>query len=137
VSLGDKLAYQILAFRNPQVSGNAALVAGADGPPQRILPATPLPHGIAGSGRFNLNDVSAEIREQLSAEGPGYQLAEFDDPQVGERAFSLACHRLPPSRDVDSVQARSGYINVALDLSGLPSLSCAAGSARLQKPGLS
>jgi hypothetical protein len=51
----------------------------------RFLTA-PLAHRIAGAGRLNLDDLGAEITEELATERAGQQLAHLHDPHVPERA---------------------------------------------------
>jgi hypothetical protein len=52
------------------------------------------------TGRFDLDHLRAEVAEQLSAEWPGEQRPELDDPQSLKRA-RLVCsgirHRLDRS----------------------------------------
>ena len=38
--------------------------------------------GIAGLGRLDLDDVGAEIGEDLGGKGTGDELAQFDDPKA-------------------------------------------------------
>ena len=88
ISLRDQLADDVLAFLFAQVRRDAALAARHNGPPERKAFAAPFAQGIALPRRLDLDDVSAHVGEDLSAEGTRDQLAEFDDAQVrqGTRA---------------------------------------------------
>ncbi len=43
-------------------------------------------HGIALAGRFDLDDLSPHVAEQLPAERSGNQCTELQDTQIGKSA---------------------------------------------------
>jgi hypothetical protein len=49
----------------------------------RLLPA-PFAHRVAAAGVLHLDDLGAEVAEQLAAERAGQQLAELDHAQVAQ-----------------------------------------------------
>ena len=51
----------------------------------RLL-ATPLAHGVSSVRLLDLDDLGAEVCQQLTAEGPREQDPHLDHSQVGERA---------------------------------------------------
>ena len=110
-------ADQILAAGIAQVDGDRLLVPRHHRPPQRhpvrLLPA-PLPHRVALPGLLDLDDLRAEVAEQLAAERAGEQLAELGDPQVLQGR--------------SSVWPRVGLVGhrhlVTLLRQGAPSLDC-------------
>ena len=84
---GDQPSGQVLAVLLPQVDGDRPLAPGHHRPPQRpavgLLP-TPLPHGVALARRLELDDVRAEVRQELTAERSGEQLAHLHHSEVGQ-----------------------------------------------------
>ena len=110
-------ADQVLAAGIAQVGGDRLLVPRHHRPPQRhavrLLPA-PLAHRVALPGVLDLDDLRAEVAEQLAAERAGEQLAELGDPQVLQRR--------------SSVWPRAGLVGhrhlVRLFGPGTPSLDC-------------
>ena len=77
-----------LAVRLPQVDGDRSLVARLHVPPQRraVLHVAPIAQRVAGAGRLELDDVGAELGQDLGAERACDQRAQFHDRQARERA---------------------------------------------------
>ena len=89
VGLLDQVLEQRLAVGLAQVERDRLLVARDDRPPQRLavrLLAAPDAHRVALARRLDLDDLGAEVAEQLAAERAGQQGAEFDHAQARERA---------------------------------------------------
>ena len=62
---------------------------------RRLLPP-PDPHRIALARRLDLDDLGAEVPEQLAAERAREQGAEFEHPQVGQGAVvETRCSAMP------------------------------------------
>ncbi len=84
-----ELEQEPLPVRLAEIERDRLLVAGDDRPPQRrlarLLPA-PAPHRVALPRRLDLDDLGAHVAEQLPAERPGQQSAEFEHAQIAERA---------------------------------------------------
>ena len=80
VGLGGQPAHQGLALGLAQVGADRALVARRHLPPDRgaLAQQPPLAQRIAAFGRFDLDDVGAEVGQRLGGEGAGDQLAELD-----------------------------------------------------------
>ncbi len=84
-----KVAAELLALRGSQVDGDTALVASSDLPPDTApwrVADTPLAQHVPGPRGLHLDDVGAEVAEQLTAERTGDHLPEFDDADAGERS---------------------------------------------------
>jgi len=89
VRLLDEVLEQRLAVGLAQVERDRFLVAGDDRPPEGLavrLLASPDAHRVALARRLDLDDLRAEVPEQLAAERTGQQGAEFDHAQARERA---------------------------------------------------
>ncbi len=94
VGFAHEILQDRLACLAAQIDGDGALPARDDRPPDRIaivIKPPPLAHRVALAGRFDLDDLGAEIGHDLSAIGTCDQLTKFDDPQALQR-----CHALPP-----------------------------------------
>ena len=86
----DQPARQCLSFCAPEIKRDAPLVTADDGPPYRVaLVHAPLPHWIAGTRRFNLNHVGAQIGKQLPTKRAGDESAQFDDAQSGKGSSGI------------------------------------------------
>ena len=86
---GDDVACDALPLRQPQVAGDGLLVAAEHRPPQRLAAGAllaPHPQRVALVRRLELDDLRAEVGEQLAGERAREQLAHLDDAQVGQRA---------------------------------------------------
>jgi hypothetical protein len=55
-----------------------------------------LPHGIADARFFQLDDIGAEVTQQLAAEGTSEQLPCLENSQVREGA-GVGAHRVFPA----------------------------------------
>ncbi len=89
IGLRDQFLQHVLAGALAQVERDRLLVAGDDRPPQRriaVLLPSPNAHRIALIRRLDLDDLGAHVAEQLTAERPREQRAEFQDAQVGQGA---------------------------------------------------
>ena len=77
-------------LRVAQVDRDRALVARDRRPPQApaVDPHAVAPHDVAGSGRLDLDDVGAEIAEQLARERPRDERTEFEHAQAGQRGLT-------------------------------------------------
>ena len=77
----------VTAARVAQVDRDRTLVAGDRRPPE--APAVDADavaaHDVAGAGRLDLDDVGAEIAEQLARERPRDERAELEHAQAGQR----------------------------------------------------
>ena len=98
-----------------QVAGDRLLVAGHDRPPQRLavrlLPA-PFAHRVAAARVLDLDDLGAEVAEQLPAERAGQQLAELDHPQVVQRQCCHVVQSVLPPNMLGRKHCRSGVVQV-------------------------
>ena len=57
------------------------------------------PGVVAGAGALHLDDIGAEVGQELGAVGAGYAVGKVDDAQVGEGlCFQVLCHGNPPVR---------------------------------------
>ena len=84
---------ELLSFALAQVQRDRFLVAADHRPPQRRLARflpPPDPHRIALARRLDLDDLGAEVPEQLAAERTREQSAQFEHPQVGQGAMGEA-----------------------------------------------
>src|SRR3954466_3340422 len=71
----------------PQVDRDRLLVTRDRRPPEAatVDGDTPSAHRIAGDGGLHLDDLGAEVTEQLACERPGDERAELEDAQSCER----------------------------------------------------
>src|SRR5262249_39848471 len=90
-------AHDRAALGPSEVDRDHALVARERRPPEAaaVEELAPLPHRIAGLGALDLDDLGAEVTEQLAGEGTGDEAAELEHPHAVERAVVVSCH--PPS----------------------------------------
>ena len=84
------------AFGLRQIQRDAALVAiageivCAQVPGKRRAPASRL---VAGPGPFHLDNVRAQIAEDLAAERPGQHARGVEDSDSMEQRMRIGCHR--------------------------------------------
>src|SRR5690606_36013181 len=89
ISFAAQVPEKTLSFGLAQIQRDGLLVATDDGPPHRGRAAllwAPGAPGIALARCFDLDDLRAQVAEQLAAERPCDQGAEFEDAQVGQWA---------------------------------------------------
>ena len=93
VGARDEPAGELLPLLLPQVQGDGLLVAGDDGPPEGAplltVPA-PYPHGVAFARWLDLDDLGAEVGEELAAERAGEQAAHLDHAHAFEGTRPVA-----------------------------------------------
>ena len=90
--LEDEPPGQQLAFPPAQVERDRLLVAGQDRPPEAEALGSdrpPVPHGVAGGGLLDLDDLGAEVAEQLTGERPGHVCPHLDDTDAVRAARPL------------------------------------------------
>lgn len=83
----DQLQEQLLPAWVAQVEGDAALVAGMDGPEEVVtvqLGLAPVPQRVRPVGCLDLDHVGAMICQQPSAERAGDEGPELQDPDAVE-----------------------------------------------------
>jgi hypothetical protein len=78
-----------------QIDGRAALVARDRRPPQALdatilfgNPHAVAAHDVAGRGWFDLDDVGAEVAEQLACERSGDERAQLEHAHTGQRGVA-------------------------------------------------
>ena len=89
----DQPPHQRLPLGHAQVGADRALVARDHFPLDLFRALPPFAHRIAGNRRFDLDHIRAHVAQQLAAERPRDQLAQFDDPDVLQ---CPAIHLVPP-----------------------------------------
>ncbi len=120
VGIAGEPAHDLLAFGDAQVRGDRFLVARLDVPPERraLVQQPPLPQRIAAVGRFDLDDLGAELGQDLARERARDQLTELEDLEPGQRP-GVGCgfgHRsgrqmLPLARLARSAPSRCGSLS--------------------------
>ena len=70
----------------PQVDSHRPLVAGDGRPPEALALSgeAPRAHRVALPGRLDLDDLGPVITQELSGEGTGDEVAQFEDPKPGQ-----------------------------------------------------
>ena len=89
IGLGDQFLEDVLTLFLPQIQRDRLLVAGNYRPPKRHAVGfllAPVAHRVGPVRRLHLDHLGAEIRHQLSAERARQKRAEFNQPQIGQRA---------------------------------------------------
>ncbi len=89
VALRGELADEVLVGRVMEIGGHRQLAARLDEVPQRVgaVPRhPPLPERVSPVRVLDLDDLRAEVREDAAGEGSGNQGAEFQNPEVSQRA---------------------------------------------------
>ncbi len=85
----DEVQDDVPARPGPQVEHHGPLAPVERPVEQGSLPGVqaPLPQFVARAGPLHLDDVGAEVREQPPRGGCRDVVAEFHDPQAGQREF--------------------------------------------------
>src|SRR6185437_6826900 len=81
VGFGGKPLDDLDAIRGLQVHAHGLLVARLQIPPERgaFMQLAPFAKGIAGFGRFDLDDVGAELGHEARGKGRGDESSDLDD----------------------------------------------------------
>ena len=100
VGAGDQFLRYRTAFYRLEVQCNRALVAQNGGGVQRhiIHMLAHLAHRVT-LGRFDLDDIRAEVGQQTGAGRAGNGGADFNDLQAGQRTHRGGIHGVPSGRD--------------------------------------
>ena len=87
VGLPDQVEHQLATAVDPQVEGDAALVARVHRPEELVAAAglAPVAQGVVTVGRLDLDHVGAHVGEQPPGVRPGDESAELDDAEAVER----------------------------------------------------
>ena len=95
IGVRDQLAHQRLPGRHAHIGRDRPLVARDHFPVDLDVAQPPFAHRVARARRLDLDHIGAHIAQQLAAERPGDQLAQFDHPDAGQGAGvgSAVVHR--------------------------------------------